>query len=348
MNLLVLIKIANQNSELLSGATSLNEADELLDNKINTLSKEISLVKDSINNIETLSNITINEKEGNVENGIASLTINGDEIKLSDSYVSVEYQYIDEDVNFIPIEKSMTVEKSIKQLDSNFSKLVDEVLKDEKIIAASITQLNESAGFDENCKYIVNENSNILRNATSLSDADNLLDTEILSIREQINNLSSNVSVDININGVYSELIDNITTVTISCNNIPLSSDYINVTYPSVPTTEFIPVSNEDDVESAIKKLDTSLSKLVQEVLDDEEVTSAALTEHNQSCGFNENGEYVPSPSANYISNALSLYEADIIVDNKIKELEDKILLLETQLESVLSRLSDLESANQV
>ena len=41
---------------------------------------------------------------------------------------------------------------------------------------------------------------------------------------------------------------------------------------------------------NAINKLDTSIAQLVQEVLDDE-VMSSVMTIHNESCGFNENGD---------------------------------------------------------
>ena len=92
-----------------------------------------------------------------------------------------------------------------------------------------------------------------------------------------------------------------------------------------VSSTEFNAVSASESIENAINKLDTSIAQLVQEVLDDEEVMSSVMTIHNESCGFDENGGYIKSEESNYISNALSLYEADIILDNKVKEIEDSL-----------------------
>ena len=127
----------------------MSEADNLLDNAIND-------VKDLINNIETLSNININEKEGTIENGIASLTLDGSEIKLSNSYESIVYPEIDDDVIFTAVTSEQTVDEAIKTLDNSIAQLVNEVLKDEQVISNTLTVHNDSSGFDLNGKYVIN------------------------------------------------------------------------------------------------------------------------------------------------------------------------------------------------
>ena len=63
-----------------------------------------------------------------------------------------------------------------------------EVLKDEEVNAASITEIKQSVGLDENLKYVVNPSATYINGATTLSEADSLLDTAIkneVSAREQ-------------------------------------------------------------------------------------------------------------------------------------------------------------------
>ena len=489
--------ITNEESEILSAATSLSEADNLLDNAIND-------VKDLIDNIETLSNIYINEKEGTIENGIASLTLDGSEIKLSNSYESIIYPEIDDDVIFTAVTSEQTVDEAIKTLDNSIAQLVNEVLKDEQVISNTLTVHNDSSGFDINGKYVINGDAHYIYDVCNLSQADNMLDSAIYELSASTSGLSSNltnqvstlqsnfdslsntvsnntsqisniqsqitnITTDINVNGVASTTVNKVATVTISGSNIPLSTayssveypdtvtaeftavtnnmtveqsikqldttiaqlvnevikdekviaaammkqntscgfdedasysphesssiigtatslheadkmisdklevvsnavinsingvkvngingelndikvaelslgakdinlseTYVSVEYPLVATTEFNAVSASESIENAINKLDTSIAQLVQEVLDDEEVTSAALTKHNQSCGFNENGEYIKSEESNYISNASSLYEADVILDNKVKEIEDSLSSINVAIE---------------
>ena len=73
-------------------------------------------------------------------------------------------------------------------MDQNISTLVDEVLKNEEVNAAAITEIKESVGLDENLKYVVNNSATYISGATTLSEADNLLDVAIsneVSAREQ-------------------------------------------------------------------------------------------------------------------------------------------------------------------
>ena len=71
--------------------------------------------------------------------------------------------------------------------------------------------------------------------------------------------------------------------------------------------------------------MDVNVAMLVQDIIDDERVTSDAISKHNISCGFDENCQYVQPNSSSVISAATSLYEADILLNNKIDELESRI-----------------------
>ena len=353
--------IPNEESEILSAATSLSEADNLLDNAINDLSEEINDVKDLIDNIETLSNININEKEGTIENGIASLTLDGSEIKLSNSYESIVYPEIDDDVIFTAVTSEQTVDEAIKTLDNSIAQLVNEVLKDEQVISNTLTVHNDSSGFDINGKYVTNEDAHYIYDAYNLSQADDILDSAIYALSaatsglssnltnqvstlqsnvnslsntvsnhtSQISNIQSqitNITTDINVNGVASTTVNKVATVTISGSNIPLSTAYSSVEYPDTVTAEFTAVTNNMTVEQSIKQLDTTIAQLVNEVIKDEKVIAAAMMKQNTSCGFDEDASYVPHESSSIIGTATSLHEADKMISDKLEVVSNALI----------------------
>lgn len=107
-----------------------------------------------------------------------------------------------------------------------------------------------------------------------------------------------------------------------------LSDSYQSVSYPTTEETggvSFTPAKAGDDLDTAVKNLDTNVSKLVSEVLDNEEVTSSALTTIKESAGFNDNGQYVANGSSNYIASAKTLSEADSKLDAAIKAVADAV-----------------------
>ena len=55
-------------------------------------------------------------------------------------------------------------------------------------------------------------------------------------------------------------------------------------------------------------------------VEDNEEVTAAALTVLNESCGFNENAKFTPSTNATYISNTNSVTDALNVLDKNLAQ----------------------------
>ena len=346
--------IPNEESEILSAATSLSEADNLLENAIND-------VKDLIDNIETLSNININEKEGIIENGIASLTLDGSEIKLSNSYESIVYPEIDDDVIFTAVTSEQTVDEAIKTLDNSIAQLVNEVLKDEQVISNTLTVHNDSSGFDINGKYVTNEDAHYIYDVCNLSQADNMLDSAIYELSaatsglssnltnqvstlqsnvdslsntvsnntSQISNIQSqitNITTDINVNGVASTTVNKVATVTISGSNIPLSNAYSSVEYPDTVTAEFTAVTNNMTVEQSIKQLDTTIAQLVNEVIKDEKVIAAAMMKQNTSCGFDEDASYVPHESSSIIGTATSLHEADKMISDKLEVVSNALI----------------------
>lgn len=142
------------------------------------------------------------------------------------------------------------------------------------------------------------------------------------------------------------EVIDNI--------ELNLSSSYESVEYPSVTNTEgvelFNPAESGQTLDEAIKTVDQNVATLVQEVLNNEQVVSAALTKHNESAGFDENASYVKDTTATYIGNASTLSEADSLLDDAIKGVSDNLTNAVNEINTEIKNLTSsvTESANEV
>ena len=165
---------------------------------------------------------------------------------------------------------------------------------------------------------------------TSLSIVGNNIASqeELTDLSNRLDNLSNKTITAISVNEVGATITNKVATVTVEGDNIAVSSEYGDtVTYPTLSNTAvtFTAVEGSDKVDAAIKKLDQNVATLVQEVLNNEEVTAAALTKHNESCGFDENANYVVNESATYISGATSLAEADNLLDAAINNVYDEL-----------------------
>ena len=151
---------------------------------------------------------------------------------------------------------------------------------------------------------------------------------ELTDLSNRLDNLSNKTITAISVNEVGATITNKVATVTVEGDNIAVSSEYGDaVTYPTLSNTAvtFTAVEGSDKVDDAIKKLDQNVATLVQEVLNNEEVTAAALTKHNESCGFDENANYIVNENATYISAATSLAEADNLLDAAINNEVDSL-----------------------
>ena len=345
--------------------------------------QKIGTLKDIYTKSETYSKTEVNTLIDNVEH------------KLSESYESVIYSKTD---LFTPASANQTLDEAIKTVDTNISTLVDEVLKDEEVIAAALTKHNESCGFDENANYIVNENANIISAATSLAEADNLLDAAINNVYDELqqqipsldgyatesyvntqitnivsgapdalntlnelaaalnddanfattvtNQLSNKSDKDhthtfneitekpttLNGYGIIDASINELTkTIILGENSLTiidpvLSDNYVSVVYPEdTGDKTFIPAISGQTLDEAVFAVETNVATLTQSVLENEEVTAAALTKHNESCGFDENANYIVNENTTYINTASSLAEADNLLDAAISNVYDEL-----------------------
>ena len=191
--------VANENTTYISGASSLNDADTKLDVAISnevsareqaiedilgdvseTDAKTIAGLNDKIDEVSAnyLTNINVNGIDGTIADNKATVSIEGDDIKLSSEYESVAYPEIS-GVAFNGVSSSDNVDAAVKKVEGNLVTLIDEVLKNEKVVASSLIEIKESVGLNENLKYVKDASANYISNASTFSEADSLLDAAI-------------------------------------------------------------------------------------------------------------------------------------------------------------------------
>ena len=154
---------------------------------------------------------------------------------------------------------------------------------------------------------------------------------ETLSLKNDLGEIVSmpvNTIEDIKVNG--SSVVSNKTAeITMKGNTIPVSGNQYDVTnYPSPFEDKAAHISATDKVDVALKKVETNISKLVTEVLDDEETFAAAIRKLANSAGTvdgSNNIMYIKATNAHYINNAESVHDATVKLDNEIYGLETRI-----------------------
>ena len=214
------------------------------------------------------------------------------------------------------------IENAISELDATVSTVregethfidIEVVEEDGKLISAT---LNETV-LDNRIQAI---EKSVKDEASARTAADEALGGRLNAIEGDKTFVKA-----VNVNGVEATIADNKATVSIEGDNIKLSSEYTAVEYPSQVQDKFTSVVGETTVDTAIKQVETNLSQLVQEVLDNEEVTAAAFTEIKESVGLDENLKYVANAESTYIKDATSFAEADSLLDAAIKNEVDSL-----------------------
>ena len=152
------------------------------------------------------------------------------------------------------------------------------------------------------------------------------------SINDELNGLDGKVAAlendksfvkELTVNGVDATIANNKATVTIDGSDIKLSSDYVLGDYSEVAAADLTPVTVESSIDAAISTIEGNIVKLTKEVIANEEVCATAITKLNEQLGFNENAEFVPCDSSQYINAATSISHALCILDSSLKNVSD-------------------------
>ena len=109
-----------------------------------------------------------------------------------------------------------------------------------------------------------------------------------------------------------------------------ISDNYTQATYaePFATKVSGSRVATGDTFEGAFNKVETTISTLVDEVLDNEVVTSNGIAKLAEATGTLKDDDsigYVVETNANYISNAISVHDATVILDDALKAVRNDV-----------------------
>ena len=111
--------------------------------------------------------------------------------------------------------------------------------------------------------------------------------------------------------------------------DIAVSSDYVEVTdYPEVEGVVFTPVNAGDNLDTAFKSVDQNVATLANEVIKNEEVTTASFVKVREALELSDGLEYESNAGSNYISGATSFADADNKLDSAIKSVDQNVATL--------------------
>ena len=142
---------------------------------------------------EVVKNVTVNNVNATVKNNKATVTIDGADIAVADSYETTVYS--------APFEAKVgtanhiaagdTVAAAFKKAENTISVLATEVISNEKVTTAAVSKLAESAGVlgeGDVIKYVPDGSTTYIKTATSVHDATVKLDAAIKAVEGNANN----------------------------------------------------------------------------------------------------------------------------------------------------------------
>lgn len=280
---------------------------------------ELQGLKDSY-----LKNIKINNIDGTVDKNVASLEVKGKDITLSDSYTKVEYpsQFEEKAVNY-HVMANDKIDNSFNKIETTIKTLAEEVINDEQTTSNAVNSLAEAAGivgYDNTIVYVREESCSYINEATSLHDATILLDSNLKTVSEKVNGIKDNSVIDVNVNGNSVVTKDHKANITMTSTSIPHIKE--DGTETSVKN-ELVSIKSE--LNATKSSVNDSITKLENKVIDDELVTSNAISSLAEAVGLSnilDEIKYTPKDNANYIGEADNLNDAVNELDDNLKKVE--------------------------
>ena len=169
----------------------------------------------------------------------------------------------------------------------------------------------------------------------------------------KIVSLSVKTVDDVTVNG--NSVVSNKTAnITMKGSTTPVADTYSTTTFPSPFESKAEHISATDKVDVALKKVETNISKLVSEVVDNENVVSEAISKLANSAGTidgSNNITYIKAENAHYIKNATSVHDATVKLDdnvyaikNNVETLGDAVGTLTSDVTSIGGKVTNLEN----
>ena len=321
----IITYVVNENANYINVANSLADADDILDGIIKGVDTNVTNLNNRIDELEEsiITSITVNDVDATIVNQNASVVISGSDANVGE-YTSVEYPT--DFSGATNVSGDQTIAEAFNAVETTVSSLTQEVLDNELVTEKAIKALGNAAGtIDENdvITYVVNENANYINVANSLADADDILDAAIKDANDKIDELSAKTLTSITVNNVNATITNGAATVEISGSDANVG-EYTSVEYPQT-FSGASPVSGDQTIAEAFNSVETSVSNLTQEVINNEKVVSKAISAIVDSAGLLDEDNvitYDANENANYINVATSLAHADNILDSVLKNVE--------------------------
>ena len=172
---------------------------------------------------------------------------------------------------------------------------------------------------------------------------------ETLSFKNNSNeivSLSVKTVDDVKVNG--NSVVSNKTAnITMKGSTTPVADTYSTTTFPSPFESKAEHISATDKVDDALKKVETNISKLVSDVIDNENVVSEAISKLANSAGTidgSNNITYIKAKNAHYINNATSVHDATVKLDSNVFSIKGDVDTIKGSINTITSDVNTLKT----
>lgn len=327
---------ANTSTNYIKDATSLNNADVKLDSALKTEETRATTA------------------ETNIKTGVG-LADDGSHVKTSGNYTSDATSIAGE---IAALDKALgETDASIQQLDMTAvggdGKYISKVSQTNGLVSATASDLTTSAV----SRTATSETtSKVAVTGTTAEAAIESLATSIKTNETAITNLNANAVKNIVVNGVSGTVAQNTASVTVAGDKMSTSDNFSGVEYPEpfnqTVTENGCYVEGNMTMDTAFENIETQISLLVSEILDNETTVSTSINKVAKAAGtLLSDGSigYNQYTSGYVISGAESIHEATILLDEKLETLDDNVLLSVSALDnSVVVGTKDTSGDQQI
>ena len=173
---------------------------------------------------------------------------------------------------------------------------------------------------------------------------------ETLSFKNNSNeivSLSVKTVNDVTVNG-SSVVSGKTANITMKGATIPVADTYTTTSYPSPFDEGAEHIAPTDKVNEALKKVETNISKLVTEVIDNEDVASEAIAKLAESAGTvdgEKNIKYKQETDTHYIKNAVSVHDATVKLDNNVYSLGTDVASLRSEVTTIGGNVTNIQNS---
>lgn len=152
------------------------------------------------------------------------------------------------------------------------------------------------------------------------------------AINTAVSNGVANKLTNINVNGVEGTVSNQVASLTVKGDDVDVADTYTATVYPTPfddkVTTADAHVEQTDKVNEAFSKVEKTISLLASEVIDNETVVATVVNQLAQAAGTigsdNTIG-YQTEADATYISDAISVHDATVLLDKALKNIDTSV-----------------------